>query len=187
MIVGNPTSFAIESSIFRAYDRPSFLALGFFVIHLCGVRYGVYEKDATLLACSFDEVKRRIGARGAHAAKYAAELSAGTIADAFRIAVFGAPQSIAIPEHVVESFNTSNEFVWAPDGDAAFDDGSYVLQYDVGDQVRLIAFRCKEDGLHDPATLSELWSESDAFYNILKSWLHEFHSEWSRLPKSSEA
>jgi len=83
-------------------------------------------------------------------------------------AVYGASQSIAIPEQVVESFKTSNEFAWAPDGDAAFDDGSYVLQYDVGDQVRLIAFRCREDGLHDSATLSELWLESDAFYNILK-------------------
>lgn len=184
MIIGNPASFAIESSILQAYERPGFRALGFFVIHVCGVCYGVRDKDATMLACSFSEVNRRLSARGTHVAKFAADLPSGAIADALRIAVYGAPKSIAIPEHVYKSFVTNNELVWAPDGDAAFDDRSYVLQFDVDDRVRLIAFRPKEDGLHDPATLSELWVASDAFYNILKSWLHEFHSEWSQLPKS---
>src|SRR5690242_20205886 len=35
----------------------------------------------------------------------------------------------------------SNSLVWAPDGDEAFDDSGYVLQFDLGDLVRLIAFR----------------------------------------------
>ena len=34
MIVGDPSIFAIESGITKAYERPSFLALGFFVLHV---------------------------------------------------------------------------------------------------------------------------------------------------------
>ena len=42
--------------------------------------------------------------------------------------------------------------VSAPDGDEAFDDGSYVLQFDVGDRVRLIAFK-RPDQLVDLASV----------------------------------
>ena len=45
--------------------------------------------------------------------------------------------------------------MWAPDGDEPFDDASYVLQFDVKDRVRLIAFKSSEGYLHDPATLSD--------------------------------
>ena len=44
--------------------------------------------------------------------------------------------------------------VWAPDGDEAFDDGSYVLQVESGDQVRLIAFVGTPDFLYDPSSLA---------------------------------
>jgi hypothetical protein len=63
MIVGEPQIFAIESGISRAYARLSLLALGFFVIHVGGRRYGVYEEEATMLANSFDEVRRRLSHR----------------------------------------------------------------------------------------------------------------------------
>ena len=54
----------------------------------------------------------------------------------------------------------ANSLVWAPDGDEAFDDGSYVLQFDVGDRVRLIAFK-RPDSEVDPASLREIWLSSD--------------------------
>lgn len=50
MIVGNPSTFAIESQITRAFERLSFRAPGSFTILVDGFRYGVYEPDATLLA-----------------------------------------------------------------------------------------------------------------------------------------
>ncbi len=187
MIVGNRSVFAIESRISQAYERPSFLAIGYFVLHISGVRYGVNESDATLLACSFEAVKERIEARGTHIARSLDNLSAGSIADSFRVAVYGA----CAPElhtretfqKVYELFSKHNQFVWAPDGDCAFDDGSYVLQFDVGDKVRLIAFRCDLSGLHDPGTLSELWIESQVFYDTLQTWVYDFQREWTRLPK----
>jgi hypothetical protein len=58
MIVGDPSVFAIESEITRAYERLSFRALGYFVIYVCGRSYGVRAPDATMLACSFDAVEK---------------------------------------------------------------------------------------------------------------------------------
>jgi len=68
MIAGNPSRFAVESGITEAYERLSFLALGFFNVHIEGRRYGVHATDATLLACSFDEIEERIAERGIHTA-----------------------------------------------------------------------------------------------------------------------
>jgi hypothetical protein len=75
--------------------------------------------------------------------------------------------------------------MWAPDGDEAFDDGSYVLQFDVEDRVRLIAFRSGEGYVHDPATLSDVWLPSDDFYGVLQEWLQSFDREWTALMKVS--
>ena len=44
-------------------------SLNFFVIHLGGKMLGVRSQDATLLACSFDTVSRRIARRGTLAAR----------------------------------------------------------------------------------------------------------------------
>jgi hypothetical protein len=70
----------------------------------------------------------------------------------------------------------SNSLVWAPDGDEAFDDSSYVLQFDVGDRVRLIAFR-RPDSRVDPASVREVWISSDIFYNALRHWRDTFIAE----------
>jgi hypothetical protein len=146
MIVGNSSVFAIESAITRAYERPSLLALGFFAIHVGGSAFGVCATDATMLACSFDEARRRIDRRGTHTASFSTELDAGAIADAFRRGVYGGDQDesyFGIPrKEFSELFYRSSHLMWAPDGDEAFDDGSYLLQFDVGDRVRLIAFKC---------------------------------------------
>src|SRR5262245_61090926 len=135
MIVGDPAIFAIESGITQAYEHPWVRALGFFVIHVRGRRFGVYKPDATLLACSFDQVTRRLADRSRHTSSFAAEADAGQIADAFRNAVFSSePQGsyFGLPrsEFCALFSRRANDCMWAPDGDEAFDDGSYVLQFD---------------------------------------------------------
>jgi hypothetical protein len=40
--------------------------LGYFVINILGQSYGIKEEDATALACSYEEVLRRIHDRGKH-------------------------------------------------------------------------------------------------------------------------
>lgn len=57
MIVGSSSVFAIESEITEAVPGIGQLALGFFVIHISGQAFGVKEPDATMLGCSFGEVK----------------------------------------------------------------------------------------------------------------------------------
>jgi hypothetical protein len=84
----------------------------------------------------------------------------------------------------------SSDCQWAPDGDEAFDDGSYVLQFDVDDRVRLIAFKHGERGEGwqcDSATLRDVWLAADEFYRILQQWHDAFYAEWVAAPKKQIA
>jgi hypothetical protein len=185
MVVGTPSLFAIESQVTKAYEQLSLLALGSFTILIQGHRYGVNKPDASMLANSFDEVQRRIDHRGAHVTPFT-EGDGGLIADAFRAAVYGEEYGKAYPDITSEQFEDIthlSRITWAPDGDEAFDDSSYVLQFDSGARVRLIAFTLGENGRYDPATLTDLWLESDHFYGVLEDWHSRFLAEWELLPK----
>ncbi len=190
MMIGNPGIFAIESEITRAYESPGLRALGFFVLHIGGRRYGVHEPDATMLANSFDEVQARIASRGKHTVPFASEPDAGAIADAFRDAIYADEREesfFGIPlAEFCKFFYSPSNIRWAPDGDEAFDDGSYVLQFDVGSRVRLIAFRSDEGYRHAPGSLSDVWLPAYDFYNILREWHDAFEGEWVSAPKSAE-
>ena len=190
MMIGNPAVFAIESEISRAYERLSFRALGFFVLHIGGVSYGVRKPEATMLACSFDEVQARMAFRGKHTAPFATEPDGGAIADAFRNAIYSNKQRASlfgIPlAEFCKFFYMPSNVMWAPDGDEAFDDGSYALQFDVESRVRLIAFKSDKGYRHDPNTLSDIWLPADDFYNILRKWHDAFEVEWASAPKSAE-
>lgn len=188
MICGNPAVIAIESGITEAYERLSFLALGFFVLHVGGCRYGVHLPNASMLGCSFGEVEKRISERGTHTADYAEKFDAGAIADAFRTERYGDLQQEAYLGIAAAAFcetfdRDEGGIVWAPDGDEAFDDGSYVLHFDVAHRVRLIAFRTTNDGLHDPETIRDVWVDANEFYNTLRQWRDDFLAEWVNSPK----
>jgi hypothetical protein len=188
MIVGNPSVFAVESGIVQAYKRLSFRALGFFVIYVGGRCYGNRSPDSTMLACSYDEIQRRLAERGSHTSPFAAEAEAGKIADAFRDAFYAQKQRdsyFGIPWSEFSDIIRSKRIMWAPDGDEAFDDGSYVLQFDVHDRVRLIAFKSGQDDLHDPATINDMWLTADEFYGVLQRWHDLFEAEWVSMPKVS--
>jgi hypothetical protein len=192
MIVGNPSVFAIESGITQAYERLSFRAIGYFVIHVASQRYGVFAPDATMLACSFDEVGRRIVGRGKHTSPLSSQLDAADIACAFRNAVFGEEPNESYFGIPLEEFGTlfnrkSNRLLWAPDGDEAFDDRSYVLQLDVKNRVRLIAFKAGDGFPYDPATLSDMWLPADEFYGVLGQWYAAFEREWTAAQKISKS
>lgn len=171
MIIGDPSVLAIESDITRAYERLSFRALGFFVIYVSGFCYGRRSADSSMLARSFDEVRNRIAMRGGHIVPFAAEADAGRIADAFRNTIYGEEPresqfGILLPQF--REMIYSKQIVWAPDGDEAFDDGSYMLQFDIEDHVRLIAFKSARCHPYDPATIRDVWLAADYFYDILR-------------------
>ena len=77
--------------------------------------------------------------------------------------------------------------MWAPDGDEAFDDGSYVLQFDMGETVRLIGFKCGSDGTPIPETLADCHLPEVLYYDTLSLWHSSFLREWREkaLPHSS--
>ena len=190
-MIGNPEIFAIESEISRAYERLGLRALGFFVLHVGGRRYGVYEPEATMLANSFDDVQERIAFRGTHTAPFGSEPDGVAIADAFRNAIYADKQEesfFGIPlSEFCKFFYMPSNVMWAPDGDEAFDDGSYVLQFDVGDRVRLIAFKSDESYRHASGTLSDVWLPADEFYNVLREWRDAFEAAWMAAPKFPES
>jgi hypothetical protein len=142
-----------------------------------------------MLACSYDEVERRIALRGNHVVPFASEPDAGQIADAFRNAMYAEKpleSYFSIPHSKFIEVIRSKRIMWAPDGDEAFDDGSYVLQFDVQDRVRVIAFKSGEGYIHDPATLTDIWVEADDFYSVLQGWHDAFEVEWTSMPKVSD-
>jgi hypothetical protein len=190
MIVGNPRIFAIQSEITHAYERLSLRALGFFVIHVMDRCYGVNSPEATMLANSFDTVSRRIVARGLHTASFALGSEAGKIASSVSRAIFCDSNEdelfFGMTKPQFTDIIYSNGLLWAPDGDAAFDDGSHVLQFDVGEKVRLIAFSRAINPIYDPESLRDTWLAADDFYGVLQNWRDSFKAEWTSLPKESE-
>jgi hypothetical protein len=185
MTIGDTSTFAIESEITRAFAKPSWRGLGFFVIHVAGQTYGIKSPGQTMLACSVDEVGARITGRSTHRAPFA-EVAAIDIANAYTNAVYldnnGNETYFGLSEAQFTKTLYSNSLVWAPDGDEAFDDCSYVLQFDVGDRVRLIAFK-RPDQLVDPASVREVFLSADTFYSTLRQWRDSFMTEWESLPK----
>jgi len=186
MIIGDPSIFAIESGITKAYERASLLALGFFTLHIGGLRYGVLEPEASMLACSLGAVEDRLLRRGTHLAPFAFGVTGEEIADAFRNAVYAPDQEeksfFGMRHSDFLDLIYSRHLVWAPDGDEAFDDSSYVLQFDLGTQVRLIGFRSTEDFHHDSATLRDIVLDSEVFYSVLQDWLRAFSDDLSVHP-----
>jgi hypothetical protein len=191
IIIGDPHKFAIESCIARAYERLSFRALGYFVLHVKGRPYGVKSIDATMLACSLDEVQRRISRRGGHTAFFSQDSEADLIASAVDDSIYGPENQSAnfrgLPQRQLRELVYSHHLQWAPDGDEAFDDSSRVLHFDVDDRIRIIAYTVEKDHYRlNPQTLRDQWLDADEFYGVLERWCDAFETEWLAAPKVSE-
>lgn len=196
MIIGDPLKFAVESHISKAYRRLSFRGLGYFVLHIGGERYGLHEPEATMLACAFDDIGKRVATRGEHVAPFSSAADATEIVASLEKAWSDSEsdnqQTLGMP---------ADEFVQAVKSDAllrcvldrlydeAFDDGSRILHFDVGNRVRLIACRfmmIDGDNLPDPSSVRDVWLTADEFYGILSDWHHKFELEWLATPKVPE-
>jgi hypothetical protein len=190
IVVGNPQKFAIESCMTRAYDRPGLRALGYFVLHVGGECYGVKSDEATMLACSFDEVARRIARRGTHRAFFSQDSNADAIAMAVYEAIYGPENQISrfrgLSQRQMSELLHTHHIQWAPDGDEAFDDSSRVLHFDADDRVRLIAYKVETDFSALRDTVKDVWLEAVEFYGILECWRDAFETEWCATPENSE-
>jgi len=190
LLIGEVSEFAIESGISEAFLRLGARALGYFVLHVGGREYGVRAPDATLLGCSFDEVGRRIAAKGSHQAPFSA-VDASEIAQSIRAARYD-PNSddkwmLGMRGAQLDELVTSRNLLWAPDGDQAFDDGSFVIQMDLGESARLIAFKSTQGYTVDDGSLRDVTIEAKAFDALLARWYSEFESQWSTLIAASRS
>lgn len=183
IVVGDSSRFSIESCVAEYMRSPGQRGLGYFVVNLSGRCFGVKEPNATLLACSFDAVQRRIEKRGDHILPFSSEPSASKIVGAYLISGYrGFEDKDRFFGFSAEEFQAlvqAHSIIWAPDGDEAFDDGSHILQMDQGNFVRLIAF--KNIGTMDEVfgTILDTWLDADEFYNILREWHDRFESAWT--------
>ncbi len=158
------------------------MGLGFFLVHLEGCSYGVVKPDATLLACSFDAVLNRLVKRGTHLANFSNESNGLLIAQTFYDVIYGdvCDKELLLGLSVCEFHNiiSQNEIQWAPDGDAAFDDSSYILQFDLENKVRLISFKVNESREISRDSLRDYSLNADDYYEVLKEWSSAFYAEW---------
>jgi Immunity protein 42 len=185
MMIGNPNIFAVESQITQISEWRSQMALGFFVLHISGRAYGVKQPDATMLGALLNDVARRIVGRGSHSIPAVVDAEPSKIASTFRRAVYGEceEQEVFFGMTASDFRNaiSSNYVEWTAYGDEAFDDGSYVLQFDNGDQVRLIAFVGTPDFQYDPDSLRDCHLSQKEFYTVLEDWLDAFGRERKSL------
>jgi len=180
MLIGNPEIFAIESFVNKVYPSASFLALGYFSIHISSNVYGVRLPEASMLGCSFNSVQRRVEQRGSHLLPSVSNFEASVIAESVQNAIYSENPYDRVFDMSREDFMESlykREILWAPDGDEAFDDGSHVLQIDEGNEVRLIAFVNNENTESLWGSVSEIYLSQDDFYNILEEWVRVFQEE----------
>jgi hypothetical protein len=185
--IGDPEVVAVESGITRAFANPGLRALGYFVIHVANKQYGVRSREATLLANSFDTVGKRIADRGRHMAPFATIPDASSIATCMLKALYAEnverDDFLGLRPSEFANVVYQNHLIWAPDGDAAFDDRSFVLQFDIGDCARVIGFRRHEDS--GVESLGEVSLPAEQFYDILQQWHKAFEAEWQKMPKDN--
>jgi len=170
VIVGRIEDFALESEISVPLEGVSQQGLGFFLVHVAGTQFGVRDPQATLLGCSVGAIEERLAMRGLHRSERLSSLGAGELADAYLSSFYGEADGHT---RLRNDFLESN-VIWCPDGDAAFDDGSHILQFDQGELVRILAFRNEIDG---PADLVDRTISADEYYSILRTWLSEFRGD----------
>jgi hypothetical protein len=185
MVIGDPNTLAIESEIVQVFETSNNRALGFFCVHVGGFRYGVKSPDATMLGNSVDQVSALISERGQHTAPFANE-DAFAIAKAFRRSVYEECASDELVFGLTVSDASSifqRSLQWAPDGDEAFDDGSYILQFDIGSDVRVIGFQTNDAGEPIRDTLRDITLPEKNYYKLLCAWLDAFHSRLATLTK----
>ena len=86
-------------------------------------------------------------------------------------------EEVACFDLTAESFKATlheKSLLWAPDGDEVFDDGSHVLQFDIGNKVRLVGFVNHADQQAALDTIVEVTLDEGKFYRFLEAWIAEF-------------
>jgi hypothetical protein len=178
--IGDDT-FGIVYEYEQFFEQKSFLALARFGYCVKSEVFGC--RTTSMMGCTLDAVERAIARRGEHLASCSAWRSAFMIAAMYRNHVYGDEtmqvEDISDYAACLHEIHT-NDVVLAPDGDEAFDCGSYVLIFDVDAAVRVIAFQTEGSGsaFFLPANLQEVWVPADHFYGVLDEWRIDLRRRW---------
>lgn len=180
MLFGNKEKFAIEFEVKEIYHDKRFIGDGFFVVYIDGFMYGRKEDDAT----SFGAIRGTL--RESHDSffhlknpffhykdfetcdKYYdcsyrlvnryTEDNLKDFRDVYKIGY----------EHNGERFIVS----WAQ-MEEAFDDGSFVLQLNEGDSVRLLGFKTSDDETYNIENVHGAIIQKEKFSSIIQEVIQE--------------
>lgn len=188
MIIGNPEVFALESEQTDLFEGGPWLSNGTFFLHIAGRRFGSDNRGNTNMSIVLWEIERRLNDRGEHNLDHLGAMDAATLASIFEDVVYRME-----PQQQYEFMSASElgdalytaGINWSYGMGEAFDDGSRILQTDVGDQVCVVGYRvdhANELG-YQPDSLREQWLSSDEFYGLLEEWRQAFLREYDALPK----
>ena len=181
MLIGNESRFAIDSQLSEKNLSHSQIGIGYFNIILANHRFGIHEIDATVLGCSYKNVVNCLQMRNKHVAPFSEINDPHCIAKNLRDVLYingdkGGPV-FGLSRRSVINLVYKNKLLFAPDGDEAFDDGSYVIHFDIGPEVRLIGFMSGNGEFYEESTLVDVRLSANEFYGIIESWRLGFEKE----------
>ncbi|MEN2711105.1 hypothetical protein ACQKOH_06405 [Sphingomonas sp. NPDC092331] len=182
ILTGDRTALAIESYVDEFIASRSQMGIGYFLIHAGGKRYGVEDPRACAMGSSYSEVLSRLRREGEHVLTFASRIDARDLAIHVVNHIYdrGFSEPVLPPEwkQEIDALLYANALIWAPDGDAAFDDGSHVLQIDDGDKVRIIAFVNADTQGELESSLADVTTERAHYYAVLREWAQKFELQW---------
>lgn len=180
MIEIDAGEFGIRTHIEEVFTKPHVMAMGSHRFRVGSNWYGCAEPDATLLGCSRDAIVERLQQRGRRVSDGLGDQDPAMVMQAWLVSEYGRDIVPWAPINGMdrERLNKAIHFNYvrmAPDGDAAFDDGSQILQFDVGETVLIVACRIGgEAGWPVAKDLSVARLPAGAFYSALEEWLRAF-------------
>lgn len=164
MIFGSKAIFAIEVEVNNCfYDK--FIGEGKFLVYIYDTAYGLDKNYATTFLCIMDDLRKF----SQNSSNVDVDLSNYT---AYEIAMCYYCQNYSEQDLSMYSDDLLRKSkkleVWAPE--AAFDDGSYLIQFDNNGKTRLVAFKsCSKEGICTvkKKSVSEITLDSNEFKKIL--------------------
>jgi hypothetical protein len=180
-ITGDVSKFAIESQIVEFWPDRRFMAYGYFTIIVNNKRYGLADQDDVTLSMPMRKMVRCIERRGTHNASFATRGNAIEIADYVNLAEYADNDYVeymGLSRRQLQSEVASRKLDWLTSESEAFDDGSTMLHFDCGEQVRLVAYKAGEDFHAVKGSVADVWLDADEFYGVLNAWASSFNAVW---------
>ncbi len=171
---GRSDYFSINCYIHDIADSKSASVFGCFFLYINGIRYGKCAPEVTYLDLSYDGIVERLQWRGRNRCTVLEDADLQTVLSMHRTCMWPAADGgewRGMPMERVARQVVNSGVILAPDGDAAFGDGSQVYQVDLDDgQVDLFAFKHRDDPAAEFADQTSLRLSSNGFYDALEEF-----------------